>query len=126
MIMTTEQYQIGYEDGYSDGFDEAISQESSVSRQEPITVRIFSFPESNGKRNWTAMFVRVKSWDGLIGNAGGITIGYGECWNRVAFNAEKARYLLGERMTEPSIVDYMNDVKTPEEWVGKDPEAASW
>ncbi len=92
-------------------------------KREPLTVRLISFPESNGKTNWTAMFVRAQPWDGLMNNAGGITIDRGECWNRVAYSAERARFLLGERATEPSIMDYCKDIRTPEEWDGTDNEA---
>ena len=93
-------------------------------QHKPLTVRLVSYPESNGKTNWTAMFVRTQPWDGLRGNSGGITIDRGECWNRVTYNAERARFLLGERTTEPSIMAYGKDVKTPEEWDGTDSEAA--
>lgn len=88
--------------------------------QPRLTVRLTSFPESNGKRNWTAMFKRTGKFDGLIGNAGGITIARGECWNRVAYHAEEARFLLGERGTEPDIMAYGDDVHTPQEWSGED------
>lgn len=85
-----------------------------------LTVRLTSFPESNGKRNWTAMFVRTdKNWDGLLGNCGGITIARGECWNRVAYEAERAKFLIGERSDEPWILDYGDDITTPEEWKGE-------
>lgn len=86
-----------------------------------LTVVLRSFPESNGKKNWTAMFVRKNDPDfnGLIGNCGGITIARGELWNRVAYEMERARFLLGERDTEPDIFDYMTDVHSYEEWVEK-------
>ena len=87
--------------------------------QPRLTVRLTSFPESNGKRNWTAMFVRAEPWDGLIGNAGGITIKHGELWNRVAYEAERARFLIGERDTEPYILDYIADIQTPDAWTGE-------
>lgn len=89
------------------------------SAQPKLTVVIRSFPESNGKRNWTAMLVRVDGFDKLIGNAGGITIARGELWNRVAYEAECTRLLIGERDTEPHILDYGDDIKTPEEWKGE-------
>ena len=94
----------------------------ALPRQPPqpqLTVRLTSFPESNGKRNWTAMFVRTEPWGGLIGNCGGITIDRGECWNRVAYEAERAKFLIGERDTEPHILDYSDDIATPEEWAGE-------
>ena len=84
-----------------------------------LTVWLTNFPESNGKRNWTAMFVRTEPWDGLRGNAGGITIARGEFWNRVAYEAERAKFLIGERDTEPHIRDYGDDIMTPEEWKGE-------
>jgi hypothetical protein len=89
-----------------------------------LTVRLTAFPESNGKRNWTAMFVRVKPFDGLIGNCGGITIARGEHWNRVAYEAECAKFLLGERDTEPFILDYGDDIATPDLWAGARERAA--
>lgn len=97
-----------------------LEQQLSAARKQPqLTVKIRSFPESNGKRNWTAMLVRVGGFDGLIGNAGGITIDRGEMWNRVAYEAERTRFLLGERDTEPHILDYGDDIRTPEEWAGE-------
>lgn len=87
--------------------------------QPRLTVRLVSFPESNGKRNWTAQIVRVGGFDGLVGTGGGITIAHGELWNRVAYEAERTKYLLGERDTEPHILDYGDDIKTPEEWAGE-------
>jgi hypothetical protein len=84
-----------------------------------LTVRVLSFPESNGKRNWTAMLVRKQKWGGLAGNCGGITIHRGELWNRVAYAAECAKLLLGERETEPDIFDYGDDIETPDQWPGE-------
>lgn len=96
-----------------------LAQRQQVPAQPRLTVRLTSFPESNGKRNWTALLVRVDPWGGLIGNCGGITIDRGELWNRVAYAAECARALIGERDTEPHILDYGDDIKTPEEWTGE-------
>ena len=87
--------------------------------QPRLTVRVTSFPESNGQRNWTALLVRIEPWRGLVGNCGGITIARGELWNRVAYEAECARALLGERDNEPHILDYGDDIKTPDEWAGE-------
>ncbi len=64
--------------------------------QPRLTVRLVSFAESNGKRNWTALLVRAEPWDGLIGNCGGITVARGELWNRVAYEAERTKFLIGE------------------------------
>lgn len=87
--------------------------------QPRLTVKVVSFPESNGKRNWTALLLRVEPWGGLRGNAGGVTLAWGELWNRVAYEAERARFLIGERDTEPHILDYGDDIATPEQWAGE-------
>lgn len=89
-----------------------------------LTVKMFKMPESNGKTNWQAYFKRKNdpSFNGLVGSGGGILIDIGECWNRIAYEAERARFLLGERKTEPGILAYGEDVNTPEEWKGSDRE----
>lgn len=92
---------------------------AAPSAQPRLTVRVQSFPESNGKRNWTALLVRVNPWDGLIGNCGGITIARGELWNRVAYEAERAKLLIGERDSEPDVLDYGDDITTPDQWAGE-------
>lgn len=97
----------------------ARSIQAGEPEQPRLTVRLTSFPESNGKRNWTALLVRTEKFDGLVGTCGGISLARGELWNRVAYEAERARYLIGERVTEPYILDYGDDIHTPEEWVGE-------
>lgn len=94
-------------------------QDACEKHQPRLTVRLISFPESNGKRNWTAMLVRVEPWGGLVGNGGGVTIARGELWNRVAYAAERTKLLIGERDTEPSILDYAEDIESPESWAGE-------
>jgi len=90
-----------------------------LNKQPKLTVRMRSYPESNGKRNWTASIVRVDNFDKLVGTGGGITVARGEYWNRVAYEAERARCLIGERENEPFILDYGVDIFTPEEWLGE-------
>lgn len=87
--------------------------------QPKLVVKLRSFPESNGKRNWTAMICREAPWHGLAGNCGGITVEQGEYWNRVAYYAERTCFLLGQRDTEPNIRDYGDDIQTPDEWKGE-------
>lgn len=53
------------------------------------------------------------------GDCGGIQVARGELWNRVAYHAEEAGFLFGERYTEPHILDYGDDIATPEEWAGE-------
>lgn len=84
--------------------------------QPKLEVVIREFPESNGKHNWTAMLMRVEPWDGLPGNANGITLARGEFLNRVAYEAECTKFLIGLRDNEPDILDFIKDVKTREEW----------
>lgn len=93
-----------------------------------LKVVLFKMPQSNNKLNWQAYFKRKNdpTFKGLIGSGGGICIAWGEEWNRVAYEAERARYLLGERTTEPPILEYGTDIKSPEEWTGTDPEAFTW
>lgn len=93
--------------------------ERVVGAQPRLTVRLTSFPESNGKRNWTALLVRADAWDGLVGNCGGVSLAHGELWNRVAYHAECARLLIGERTTQPDILDYGDDITTPDQWAGE-------
>lgn len=98
----------------------AATPSPAVSAGQPkLKVWLTKFPESNGKTNWTALLVREEKWDGLVGNCGGISLARGELWNRVAYEAECAKYLLGQRDTEPYILDYGDDIKTPEEWKGE-------
>lgn len=87
-----------------------------------LTVTLTAYPESNGRRNWTAMFVRIAPFKGLVGTSGGVTVQRGEHWNRVAYYAERARLLVGERATEPDLMAYAEDINTPQEWTGEDPE----
>lgn len=98
----------------------AAQRDAEDAAQQPrLKVHLTAFPESNGKQNWTALLVRADKWDGLVGNCGGISLARGELWNRVAYAAECARFLIGERDTEPFILDYGDDIKTPEEWKGE-------
>lgn len=88
--------------------------------QPELIVVLVSFPETNGKKNWTAQFRRAdKTWKGLPGNCGGITFSAGEYWNRVAYDFERARYLLGQRELEPSIIDFAKDITSPDEFEGE-------
>lgn len=96
--------------------------DAKVTGDQPnLTVVVASYPETNGKRNWTALLRRADDpgFRGLVGNAGGIPLARGELWNRVAYAAECAKYLIGERATEPFVLDYGDDKETPEGWPGE-------
>jgi hypothetical protein len=61
-----------------------------------------SMPESNGKSNWTAIL-----HNGDI--ASGITLDRSEYPDRVRYEADRARWLIGELAEEPFILDYDAD-----------------
>ena len=58
-----------------------------------------SMPESNGKANWTAILHKGDL-------AEGFTLARSEYKDRVRYDADKVRYLLGELTEEPWILDY--------------------
>lgn len=87
--------------------------------QPELKVEVVSYPESNGRRNWTALIRRVEPFDGLVGTGGGVVLDRGEYWNRVAYAAERAKFLIGLRDKEPFIHDYGDDIETPKQWKGE-------
>ena len=100
--------------------DQPSPSTDAVRQQPRLRVVVASFPETNGKRNWTALILREDhSWGGLVGTAGGVTLARGEMWNRVAYEAERAKYLIGLRDTEPFVLDYGDDTPTPDGWGGE-------
>lgn len=70
-----------------------------------------SSPETNGKSNWTAILYR-KSEEWLGGIAEGITIDRSEYPDRVRYEADRMRYLIGEIEKEPFILDYDSDKRS--------------
>lgn len=73
-----------------------------------LTVWLGPMPESNGKSNFTAILMR-KGADLLEGVTGGITIERSEYPDRVRYEADRMRYLIGELDVEPCILDYDPD-----------------
>ncbi|WP_431018199.1 hypothetical protein [Burkholderia gladioli] len=71
-------------------------------REPKLTVWYGSMPESNGKTNWTAILHR-----GDI--ATGMTIDRSEYPDRVRYEADRVRWLIGEIEAEPWILDYDAD-----------------
>lgn len=63
-------------------------------------------PESNGKSNWTALLHRegVSLLDGP-----NITLDRSEYPDRVRYEADRVRHLIGELENEPCILDYDTD-----------------
>lgn len=69
-----------------------------------LTVWYGSMPETNGKTNWTAMLHRKGQhpWEG-------ITIDLSEYPDRVRYEADRMRHLIGELADEPDILAYDAD-----------------
>lgn len=60
-------------------------------------------PESNGRQNWTAVLYRKAN--GIFGD-GHMCIERSEYPDRVRYEADRLRYLIGEREDEPDILKY--------------------
>ena len=73
-------------------------------------LRVFygPMPESNGKHNYTAILYRDNGND-VLDLADGITIERSEFPDRVRYEADRLRYLLGELADSPDILDYDAD-----------------
>lgn len=69
-----------------------------------LTVWYGAMPETNGKTNWTAILHRKgqQIWEG-------ITIDRSEYPDRVRYEADRMRYLIGELPDEPDILSYDAD-----------------
>lgn len=61
-------------------------------------------PESNGKKNWTAILHRKHQ-----GIERGITIDRSEYPDRVRYEADRVRFMIGDLEKEPWILDYDGD-----------------
>jgi hypothetical protein len=77
-------------------------------RQPALTVWEGAMPESNGKSNFTAVLMRkgAEIFDGI---SGGMTIARSEYPDRVRYEADCVRCLIGELKDEPCIIDYDAD-----------------
>jgi hypothetical protein len=71
--------------------------------QRPLTVWYGSMPESNGKSNFTAVLIRKGA---SMFDCDEFTIERSEYPDRVAYEADRVRYLIGERAERPCITDY--------------------
>lgn len=78
-----------------------------MSKQRELTVWYGKMPESNGKSNWTAILYRKgeKIWDGVS-----ITLDRSEYPDRVRYEADRARFMIGELEEEPCILDYDSEL----------------
>jgi len=86
----------------------------SQNKQPTLAVWYGSMPESNGKSNFTAILHR-KAEPGSKGSfmsclSEGITLARSEYPDRVRYEADRARFLIGELEEEPFILDYDADL----------------
>ncbi|TQC75589.1 hypothetical protein [Pantoea dispersa] len=72
-----------------------------VLRGQELTVWYGAMPETNGKSNWTAILHRKGECIST-----GITIDRSEYPERVRYEADRMRYLIGELLEKPDILTY--------------------
>lgn len=84
---------------------------SEAVADEKLTVWFGSMPESNGKENWTAILYR-KSGSLLGGIEDGFTLARSEYHDRVRYEADCVRHLIGELPERPGILAYDADMKS--------------
>lgn len=78
--------------------------------QHKLTVWFGCFPESNGKSNWSAMLCRVKE-DGMPDVFSGFQFARSEYTDRVRYEADCMKFLIGEIDVEPFILDYDSELQ---------------
>jgi len=78
-------------------------------QQPELAVWCGPMPESNGKSNFTAVLMR-KGDSLLDGLTSGITIARSEYPDRVRYEADCVRYLIGELTEPPCVLDYDADM----------------
>jgi hypothetical protein len=86
----------------SDQQAQLFAERARPANHSKLTVWYGSMPESNGKTNWTAILHR-----GDISE--GITLDRSEHPDRVRYEADRVRYLIGEIDKKPCILDYDAD-----------------
>lgn len=87
----------------------AAANGDGLAHQQPaLTVWYGDMPESNGKSNFTAILMR-KHGNKLDNMTNGITIDRSEYPDRVRYEADRVRYLIGELTERPFILDYDAD-----------------
>lgn len=86
--------------------EDAIAQPAAG---EPVVLAVWygSMPESNGRTNWTAILRRKNE---PLGDGACITIARSEYPDRVRYEADKVRYIIGELPEEPCVLDYDGDI----------------
>lgn len=80
-----------------------------VAGQHELAVWYGSMPETNGKMNWTAVLYRKA--EGVF-DGPHMTIARSEYPDRVRYEADRVRYMLGDLEKEPFILDYDSELRT--------------
>lgn len=102
-------YLSGYTQGIWEPWQAALaSQASKGARVGELAVWEGAMPESNGKSNFTALLYR-KGAKGFDMSEDGFTIDRSEYPDRVRYEADRVRYLIGEIAERPCIIDYDAD-----------------
>lgn len=85
---------------------EALTEKWQGAKRHELTVWFGSMPESNGKSNFTALLLRKGEslYDGSV-----ITLDRSEYEDRVRYEADRVRHLIGELEDEPDILAYDAD-----------------
>lgn len=81
-----------------------------------LAVWFGSMPESNGKVNWTAILYRKETNTFLSDLGDGYTLARSEYTDRVRYEADRVRFLIGELATPPWILDYDSELKAPADY----------
>lgn len=86
-----------------------VSVQAEAAKLRPVlTVWEGAMPESNGKSNFTATLTR-KDLSGIASVSAGFTFARSEYPDRVRYEADRMRYLIGEIDQKPFILDYDAD-----------------
>lgn len=95
---------IGTPSQLSDAFRQGVRFAQGFYPSVPLSVWYGPMPESNGKSNYTAILHRKgQLWSG-------ITLDRSEYPDRVRYEADRARFLIGEMAEEPCILNYDADL----------------
>lgn len=85
--------------------------EEFMKRVPELDVWVGPMPESNGKTNYTAILMRKGG--SLFDDGMTMTIARSEYPGRVNYEADRVRYLIGQRETEPFVLDYDSEERSP-------------
>lgn len=86
---------------------QAIAAAERAQQAEPVELSVWfgDMPETNGKKNWTAILHRK---NGCISE--GVTLTRSEYPDRARYEADRVRHLIGELKSEPDILAYDGDL----------------